>query len=232
MWRVHVIDAHSMLMIVETFRLSRRFQLVALSRFRHGDVGRPGRAVSRSPRGVASVGSLCAWVSVCSQVDVEQYVRGLQQSARLGGSRRTFDEKAVNDLCCAPWQVRAAVVYFAQHNGLVGGASCCRICVCSAGLCSDIPSNRLSNTVGNMRRCLAARPSLDPEGVVPSPHVCIGCVFSLRLSLLETSTGRRISRLRRRTKSSPWIASSIGWCVRRSWVRVLSHRPGARGHGL
>ena len=69
--------------------------------------------------------AVCVWVSVCSQVDVGHYVRGLRQSAELRGSRDEFDLKAVNDLCCAPWQVRAAVAYFAHHNGLVGRALCC-----------------------------------------------------------------------------------------------------------
>ena len=69
--------------------------------------------------------AVCVWVSVCSQVDLDQYVLGLRQSHQLGGSREEFDPRAVNDLCCAPWQVRAAVTYFAHHNGLVGRALCC-----------------------------------------------------------------------------------------------------------
>ena len=69
--------------------------------------------------------AVCVWVSVCSQVDLDEYVLGLRQSHRLGGSRHEFDQQAVNDLCCAPWQVRAAVTYFAHHCGLVGRALCC-----------------------------------------------------------------------------------------------------------
>ena len=162
-------DARGMLMFVETFRLSRRLELGALSRFCHGDVGRPGRADLAALK-ARLVLAVCAWVSVGSRVDVDQYVLGLRQSEDLGGSKDSFDQKAVNDVCCAPWQVRAAVVYFAKHNGLVGRALCCWICVRSAGLCLGIPSNRLSNTVGNMRQCLRARSSLGPEEVVPSSH--------------------------------------------------------------
>ena len=69
--------------------------------------------------------AVCAWVSVCSRVAVDQYVLGLRQSADLGGSKDAFDQKSVNDLCCAPWQVKAAVVYFAKHTGVVGRALCC-----------------------------------------------------------------------------------------------------------
>ena len=71
---------------------------------------------------------VCALVSVCSQVAVRHYVRGFRQSAELRGSGDDFDPKAVNDFCCAPWQVQAAVIHFAEHAGLVGCALCCRVC--------------------------------------------------------------------------------------------------------
>jgi hypothetical protein len=58
-------------------------------------------------------------------VDVDEYVLKLRQSHRLGGAGAQFDSRAVRDLCLAPWQVRAAVAYFAYHNGLVGHALCC-----------------------------------------------------------------------------------------------------------
>ena len=69
--------------------------------------------------------AVCACISVCSQVDLEVYVSGYQQSVKLVGSGDEFDSWAVSKLCCAPWQVQAAVVYFAHHAGLKGRASCC-----------------------------------------------------------------------------------------------------------